>query len=580
MRSAGEVRTKPNSPARLICSVALLLTFVIRRTGSTFTPHDTSRAQGGQDAGKGFCEPFARDEVFIGETTQSPLCLVEVKRAACEVLRKTEQIPTEFDCKYASRYTNVVSIVFHQRWLATLAKMNHDKNPSARVRRLRHLCSATRQGQTCEKCREYLIETVPIDVRLAEEEALSLVHACAQETVTTMYEHFKRIKQSLFDYKTMSPSVVVAGSAMGTRSLFRGPICRPEHYCEPLQTAITLLESLSSQNCERLSNRDVVIGMSWKAGLGSIIHVAANDLIIASSLNAAFLRWRSVPFNWVGKECESGDFTCYYDYPDDLCGRNVDFEAYKMPTKDALLALGTNLSRTYVRVHSNLQLRNIESGAQPNLANIFTLFAQDTLSLARCDGKKCDRALSRLENPYAQEQFARTASLSVFQDHLSDTVRANIRDAKLDMKIPHPVVSIHVRRGDKHKEMKLLDLSAYLSRALPIMLAFGVQNVFLSTEDPDVVVRAHSEYSAINWFVTSDERRNPNLYQFKQGNLTEEFYLAMRNLYLASDSDFFVGTRRSNWCRLIDETQRANGLGGTYYVDAHGSEELTEAYTS
>ena len=64
-----------------------------------------------------------------------------------------------------------------------------------------------------------------------------------------------------------------------------------------------------------------------------------------------------------------------------------------------------------------------------------------------------------------------------------------------------------------------------------------------------------------------------------QSNRTEQFLLAMRNLYLAASSDFFLGARASNWCRLIDEVQRSNGLGGTYYIDAHGSHENSENYT-
>ena len=137
---------------------------------------------------------------------------------------------------------------------------------------------------------------------------------------------------------------------------------------------------------------------------------------------------------------------------------------------------------------------------------------------------------------------------------------------------------MHVSRGDKHKEMELLDLPEYLSKALPIMLTFGVKNAFLSTEDADVVALAESAFSSINWLVTPDERKNPDIKGFRAGNLTEEFYLAMRNLHIASSCDFFVGARASNWCRLIDETT-FRWTWWDLHIDAHGHEEDSAAYT-
>ena len=66
--------------------------------------------------------------------------------------------------------------------------------------------------------------------------------------------------------------------------------------------------------------------------------------------------------------------------------------------------------------------------------------------------------------------------------------------------------------------------------------------------------------------------------EFMASNKTKEFLLSMKNLYAATECDFFVGTRASNWCRLIDEIKRFDGLGGTYYVDAHGHLETSSAY--
>ena len=453
----------------------------------------------------------------------------------------------------------------------------------ASMRELSFACFVNTTDNNCAACRTELIKQVRVDVRLSESEALPIVKSCANTSVGVMYTYFAKNVGSYFDYNTLTPPYMLEQAPTGTSPLFRGPHCTPEHYCETLETAVRILKSTmlqcSTQREQNSHDIEAVIGMSWSAGLGSIIHVGAHDLVVAAALNASFLRWRSVPFGWTGTECKARDFTCYYQYPYTFCGKNVDFENYKRPSHAVLAALGIDSSRTCMRVRSSRAYQTVSNSTPCDIGNPISRFVERVLQGSICPNGACEQAKTALASPHLGKQFARAASVDVFQSHLNADVRLNIEAAKEAISIPHPVFSVHVRRGDKHKEMKLLDLPEYLSKALPIILTFGVKNAFLSTEDADVVASAESNFSRINWLVTPDERKNPDFNEFHAGNLTEEFYLAMRNLHIASSCDFFVGARASNWCRLIDETQRSGGLGGTYYIDAHGYEEDSAAYT-
>lgn len=45
-----------------------------------------------------------------------------------------------------------------------------------------------------------------------------------------------------------------------------------------------------------------------------------------------------------------------------------------------------------------------------------------------------------------------------------------------------------------------------------------------------------------------------------------ETLISFSQLLLAVEADFFVGTRSSNWCRLIDELRKVNGKARTSYL--------------
>jgi hypothetical protein len=136
-----------------------------------------------------------------------------------------------------------------------------------------------------------------------------------------------------------------------------------------------------------------------------------------------------------------------------------------------------------------------------------------------------------------------------------------LTNAAASLPLPRGTVSIHIRHGDKSKEMKLVPTSRYLQAAedLVEMNPFGYQRTaFMSTEDPsaieEMVASSHSErWRWLWWDVPRINSNGPEqlvALNMKRGELTFIWWL---QLFIALEADGWVGTRGSNWNRLIDE---------------------------
>jgi hypothetical protein len=136
--------------------------------------------------------------------------------------------------------------------------------------------------------------------------------------------------------------------------------------------------------------------------------------------------------------------------------------------------------------------------------------------------------------------------------------------------IPHPLISLHIRHGDKAKEAGLIPVSAYMKMIEDAQLKekYGARSIFLSTEDPESVDDLLREYNA-TWdiYYTKVPRFNLSpLGSMERIGPERETLISFSQLLLAVEADFFVGTRSSNWCRLIDELRKVNGKARTSYL--------------
>jgi hypothetical protein len=141
----------------------------------------------------------------------------------------------------------------------------------------------------------------------------------------------------------------------------------------------------------------------------------------------------------------------------------------------------------------------------------------------------------------------------------SSGLAAQLRDQPY---FPRGVVSAHVRHGDKQVEMALQPWDKYIQAAEAM-----VQNaphalnrvIFVSTED-DTVIQEATGPGRHGWTVIYTPMHRINgvasavmIKQLGQGREASFTQLHLTQLLMALEADAWVGTRGSNWNRLIDE---------------------------
>jgi len=134
--------------------------------------------------------------------------------------------------------------------------------------------------------------------------------------------------------------------------------------------------------------------------------------------------------------------------------------------------------------------------------------------------------------------------------------------------LPRGSISIHIRHGDKGKEVSLIDTGIFIAAAqgLEEENVLGLERfAFISTEDPEViefVSGSNGNREKIDivpwtyaWFDLPRHNSNGEVQLQMFSNipravLTLSWFL---QLLIALEADAWVGTRGSNWNRLLDE---------------------------
>ena len=143
--------------------------------------------------------------------------------------------------------------------------------------------------------------------------------------------------------------------------------------------------------------------------------------------------------------------------------------------------------------------------------------------------------------------------------------------------LPPGTISSHLRLGwDKKDEMRIVPLNEYMDAAEKLVAVApltAIRAIFISTETQPAVDAAHAlaNFTGSRWTVMSSKilrvvngfshgvkhnmsgemlKHLPPTHLQSQGATTRQHLL---NLMMALEGDHFIGTRGSNWCRLIDE---------------------------
>eukprot|EP00850_Spirogloea_muscicola_P004185 SM000017S02925 [mRNA] locus=s17:1105543:1107668:- [translate_table: standard] len=136
--------------------------------------------------------------------------------------------------------------------------------------------------------------------------------------------------------------------------------------------------------------------------------------------------------------------------------------------------------------------------------------------------------------------------------------------------VPRPIASIHVRQGDKGKEMKLVSFQSFLWAAERVRYHIpDLHTAWLSTEQQQVIDDSQ-RFGRCHFLYTDVPRQslfNVSMMDYEtMGGLALMTGQAFANLLIASECDYFVGVLGSNWNRLINELRLTNGRQLNGYI--------------
>ncbi|XP_010321972.2 uncharacterized protein [Solanum lycopersicum] len=137
---------------------------------------------------------------------------------------------------------------------------------------------------------------------------------------------------------------------------------------------------------------------------------------------------------------------------------------------------------------------------------------------------------------------------------------------------PRPMLSMHVRMGDKACEMIVVGFKEYMHLAERIRKHFpNLKSIWLSTEMQEVIDQSRL-YPHWTFYYTNVTRQTGNMtmatYEASLGRETSTNY-PLVNFLLASEADFFVGALGSTWCFLIDGMRNTGGKVMSGYLSVN-----------
>ena len=164
-------------------------------------------------------------------------------------------------------------------------------------------------------------------------------------------------------------------------------------------------------------------------------------------------------------------------------------------------------------------------------------------------------------------------------------VRRAVEDVKRRIRYRHPIIAMHVRHGDACRDIyrtrRCYPLAEYMAHAQRMKDQYGVADIFLATDDPEVVQEAKAEYPGFRfvfapvdraWYgapaAGSAEAREQETEEgqrqyeagyvekrlkYGEGDPAKVGLEAVIDTELMGQADFFIGTLGSNMDRLAFE---------------------------
>lgn len=98
---------------------------------------------------------------------------------------------------------------------------------------------------------------------------------------------------------------------------------------------------------------------------------------------------------------------------------------------------------------------------------------------------------------------------------------------------------------------------------------YGVKSLFLNTEDPVIFdeFRKNANFGFDLYALNITRLPDAGHWEvMKADGPLEVALFSIVQLYIQTECDWFLGTRLSNWSRLIDELRKTNGKARTPYL--------------
>jgi hypothetical protein len=145
--------------------------------------------------------------------------------------------------------------------------------------------------------------------------------------------------------------------------------------------------------------------------------------------------------------------------------------------------------------------------------------------------------------------------------------------------IPKDMITVHVRWGDKAKEMKLVSAMDYLNAIAAVVKEHSIEHpvIYLVTESSDAVQEITQNLHTVGLSHAVVLSHGFHLFDHQHRDLIPHVHGSigranMVSLLLSLESRYFILTTASNWSRVIDELRRnvleqIHGAGYTKMID-------------
>lgn len=139
----------------------------------------------------------------------------------------------------------------------------------------------------------------------------------------------------------------------------------------------------------------------------------------------------------------------------------------------------------------------------------------------------------------------------------------------------YPCINVWIRHGDKYREMKLIETNKYFSAIELFKRLSNIKfHIYLSTDDRNVI----NEFIKSNYSVyyLNYSRRNDDNNNWKKDHI----FNVISDINLSLECIAFIGTRKSNINRLIDELRSTSDTNSNIPYFEIGTIQKTNIYSN